>query len=146
MEAGERSAVVAARFGSDSVLCVSMVLECSTFLQRSKVLFPAHGPVFSSPVWAPHNWGLCSLWSSVLCSIHAVQVQCCSRVWDDMNSLVLLPQPYWRPGLIHCLSCVGAFLKVWLKVMTFLDMTPSPRCRVGVRVFLSVVALCVTRL
>ncbi len=69
-----------------TVCCVSMVFECSAFLQRSKVLFPAHGPVFSSPVGAPHNWGLCSLWSSVLCSIYARRVQCCCRVWDDMNS------------------------------------------------------------
>lgn len=92
-----------------TVCCVSMVLECSAFLQRSKVLFPTHGPVFSSPVGAPHNWGLCSLWSSVLRSIYARRVQCCCRVWEDMNSLVLPPQMHSRPGLIHCLSCVRTF-------------------------------------
>lgn len=38
-----------------TLCCVLMVPGCSAFLQRSKVLFPAHGPVFSSPVSAPHN-------------------------------------------------------------------------------------------
>lgn len=83
MKAGESLAVAALRLGSDSVLC--MVLECSAFLQHSKVLFPAHGPVFSSPVRAPHNWGLCSLWSSELRSIYARQAQCrcpaCGTTW-----------------------------------------------------------------
>lgn len=91
-----------------TVRCVLMALERSAFLQRSKVLFPAHGPVFSSPVRASHNWGLCSLWLSVLLlsSIYARRVQCCCRVWDDVNSLVQLQS---RLGLIHCLSCVCTF-------------------------------------
>lgn len=38
-----------------TVCCVLMVLKCSAFLPRSKVLFPAHVPVFSSPVRGPHN-------------------------------------------------------------------------------------------
>lgn len=83
MAAGESSTV--ATFGV-TVHCVRMALKCSAFLQRAKVLFPARGPVFSSPVWAPHNWGLCSLWSFSLLSVFAgrLQQRCC--VWDDMNS------------------------------------------------------------
>lgn len=97
-----------------------MVLECSTFLQRCKVLFPAHGPVFRSPVQELHNWGLCLLWSSLLSSIDARQVHYCSHVWDDMNSLVRPPpQPHLKLGFIHCLSCARVcfpFIKVRLKV------------------------------
>lgn len=97
-----------------TVCCVSMALKWLTFLQCSKVLFPAHGPVFSSPVRAPHNWGLCSLWSSELCSIYARHEHCCCCMWD-MNLLVLSPQLHWRPGLIHCLSCAHALYQrsVW---------------------------------
>lgn len=97
-----------------------MVLECSAFLQRSKVLFPTHGPVFSSPVRAAHNWGLCSLWlrSVLLCSIHAQGVKGCCRVFDDMNSLVL---PLWILSRPDCLSCVCAFCTDLIGVVTFLS-------------------------
>lgn len=77
MAAGESSRV--APFGV-TVHCVWMALECSAFLQCSKVLFPARGPVFSSPVWAPHNWGLCSLWSFSLFSIFSQSGCSCATV------------------------------------------------------------------
>lgn len=44
----------------------------------------------------------------VVSSIHARRVQCCWRVWDNVNSLVLQRRLYSRHGLILCLSCVLA--------------------------------------
>lgn len=70
--AGESSTV--ATFGV-TAHCARMALKCSAFLHLSKVLFPARGPVFSSPVLAPHNCSLCSLWSfsqwSIFCRVAA---------------------------------------------------------------------------
>lgn len=67
----KRSAVVAARFRSDSLLCVdgAQMLRIPPALQGFYSL--PLGPIFSCPVGAPHNWGLCSLWSSVLGCIYA---------------------------------------------------------------------------
>lgn len=124
MAAGESSRV--APFGV-TVHCVRMALECSAFLQCSKVLFPAHGPVFSSPVWAPHNWGLCSLWSFSLFSIFS-QGGCscapvCGMTWIHLASqgLVLCfgkvaPEPYmldlWKYHWLHpCCSVQKVFHK-----------------------------------
>lgn len=128
MKAGESLAVAALRLGSDSVLC--MVLECSAFLQHSKVLFPAHGPVFSSPVRAPHNWGLCSLWSSELRSIYARQAQCrcpaCGTTWihwpfnldsswDLAIAIVSVVLPHYLKVLLQASTFVCSFGKVFNK-------------------------------
>lgn len=102
-----------------TVCCASMALECSEFLQRSKVLFPAHGPVFSSPVRAPHNWGLCSLWSSAPRSVYAGREESCCRVWDDMNSLVH-SRPYPLFDLCveaFCLGLVEGYSFSWLDTL-----------------------------
>lgn len=118
MKAGESLAVAALRLGSDSVLC--MVLECSAFLQHSKVLFPAHGPVFSSPVRAPHNWGLCSLWLSELRSIYARQAQCrcpaCGTTWIHWPFNL---DSSWDLAIAIVSVVLPHYLKVLLQASTF---------------------------
>lgn len=55
MPAGESSVTVAAGFGSDSVLCVDGAPTLSIPAALQGFLLPAYGPIFSSPVRAPHN-------------------------------------------------------------------------------------------
>lgn len=111
---GESSTV--ATFGV-TVHCVRMALKCSAFLQRSKVLFPARGPVFSSPAWAPHNWDLCSLWSfspfSIFCRAAAVallRVGWQEFIWLHKARPYLLVKLLWSFLLELLLDSIIAFV------------------------------------
>lgn len=113
MEAGESSvavaAVVAARLGSDSALCV------------------AGAPNARHSCSAPRFYSLPTVpFLALLLELHIIEVfvlcgrlccaastlgECsvaaeCGTTWI---SLVLPPWLHSRPSLIHCLSCVGAF-------------------------------------